>query len=141
MTVSDASAKAIASFLAANSALASTVDDGISASINDQFDNRVVVFSTQATLRHEHVKGIYDVSGQILVQQSADSENAETMFSDLCDEVRGLLEDKRNLPSLIESNSSALRVYTWNMNQQSANPAERGFQAVFEWQIYAELPN
>ena len=141
MTISDATATALTSYLTGSVVNASTVDNGINVGENDKFDNRVVVFSNDAQLRHEYVKGMYDVSGQVVIQQSADSEDARTMFNTLSEEVRGLLEDKTLMPDFLNGVLPELRVFTWNMKQQSANPSNRGFQAIFEWQVFAELPN
>ena len=141
MTITDSFATALTGYLTDQVSLASTVDNGIRANLVTEFDNRVVVNSTSATERFRYVQGLYDLSGEVYVQQSVDSEDAESKFRSLSEEVRALLEDKRDMPGKIEAYNPDLRIHSWNFVEQVASPSERGFQTIFSWTAFAELPH
>ena len=141
MTITDQFATNLTAYLTNAVTLASTVDNSISREMVEHFDNRVVVVATSASLRHPHVQGIYDLNGEVIVQQSIDSENSDSLFRALTEQVRAALEDKYDMPNIITSYGGALRVHSWNLKDQEATPSQRGFQAVFTWDAFAELPH
>jgi len=141
MTITDTASKALAAVLREEVLSASTIDEGISASINDVFDNRVIVIGNDASLRHPFVPGKYDVRGEVVIQQSVDTEDAENLFRTLCEEVRTSLENKDTLPDRIAGQHPGFLVYTFIFQDQTASPSKRGFQAAYQWEIFAELPN
>ena len=139
-SITDQASEALVAVLGEDVPSASTIDPGIRAEVNDKFNNRVVVVGSGASLRHPFVPGKYDVSGEVLVQQSVDSDDAETNFRTLCDEVRRSMENKDTYPGRLEAKQPGMLVYSWIFQEQAANPSKRGFQAVFQWSIFAELP-
>lgn len=140
MTITDAATRGLAQLIEQNCPAAERVDVGISDEVNDKFDQRIVVFADGAALRSPHVPGIYDVDVTIAIQQSADTDEATTLFRTLCEEVRSLLELKADLPTML-SDLHGVRVHSLIVMNQSANPSDRGFQAIFNVQLFAELPH
>lgn len=140
MTITDQAADALVAVLQDDVTTATTIDTGIKVSVNTQFDRRVIVSGTGATLRHPFVPGKYDVTGEVLVQQSADSTDSVDDFRALCNEVRLSLETKDTMPDRLESKAPGMLVYSFIQEEQSANPSQRGLQAIFQWNIFAELP-
>lgn len=137
MTLSVKISQALARALEA-SGVDSTVQDSFTADTNVAFVSRVVCVSSSATER-KTIRGIYDVSGEIIALTSVDIENAVANHRILCDSIRDLVGDMEACPANIMAQDSTIHIYnrSWHTEGMEDDAGNRGFKATFSWRAVA----
>jgi hypothetical protein len=114
-----------------------TVVSGITAEINDEESARVIVIGDSSTLYKPSLPGLFSVNGTVIVVQSIDSTNAETKFNDICQAIEGIIGMKYQMPSLIHTVDSSLKIFTYNMAGSTPSIGKRHFMARFSFDCIA----
>lgn len=140
MTITDKVTTAIKAVIDNEASLVNECVVGVASDINTEFTARVVVIGQSSSLRHTFVPGCYDVTGMIAIQHSIDLATPVATFRSICDEIRLLFERKRDLPTILNAAVTGLKVHSFNLEEQAAEPSKRALQAFFQWQVFAELP-
>jgi len=117
----------------------STVQSGIEDTPNAAVTSRIICRNGSANEYKPHLKGIFIVTGEIVVRQSIDTDDAESDFRALCALTKRLAGDERITPSGIMQEDADLHIYnrSWHLDAQGETSGERGFQAVFTWRALA----
>lgn len=133
MTLSGKICTAIAGMLEANG-VDSIVQPAITADANTQYENRVIVIPTGCTER-QTLRGIYNVSGQVVVLQSIDEENAIATYLHLCNSVREILGDTDTVSDQIMAQDPTIQVYSrsFHLEDMEDDAGDRGYKATFSW--------
>lgn len=117
----------------------STIQAGIEADATSAATSRIICRSVDCSEYKPHLWGIYLVSGEIVIRQSIDEDDAETKFRDLCTNVKCEAGDQSGTPAGIMRHDDRLEIYnrSWHLDAQSETSGERGFQSIFTWRAIA----
>jgi hypothetical protein len=142
MTITDRLTEAIRQVLADSSLPGDPeVTAGIETVVNEEESMRVIVTATSSELRKLLLPGNYDVTGEVTVFMTIDTqENATTdlkaLFRSLCDAVEEIVGQKHFMPMSLQSADEKLNVYSWNLTGQDSFMQSRAMGAKFNWTCY-----
>lgn len=138
MTLGDRMAEAMTTWLA--TVLTDTaVDNRIEVDRTTEATTRAIVETTSCEQRAPHLRHIYNLTGQIILRQIADADDAETTFRARCQELRNALRHSDLVQDQIMANDGRLHLYTnsFHADGQGESSGKRGFQAIYEWRAVA----
>ena len=137
MTLSVKICQALARALEA-SGVDSTVQDSFTITNNETYVSRVVCIPSSATQR-KTIRGVYDVSGEIITLTSVDADNAIANHLRLCDSIRDLVGDTEACSANIMAQDSTIHIYnrSWHLDEMEDDAGNRGFKATFSWRAVA----
>ena len=137
MTLSVKICQALARALEA-SGVDSSVQDSFTLDTNEAYTSRVICIPSSATQR-KTLRGVYDVSGEIITLTSVDIENAVANHRLLCDSIRDLVGDMEACPTSIMAQDSTIHIYnrSWHTDDMQDDAGNRGFKATFSWRAVA----
>ena len=140
MTLSDRICQGLASYLESeDDAGLTTFQAGIEGAATEAYTSRVICRATGCAEYSAALKGLFRPTGEIVVRQSIDEDDAVAKFSALCDFVRGTAGNETSTPAGIEAEDDDLTIYprSWFLDSQAETAGERGFQAIFTWRAVA----
>ena len=116
----------------------STIQAALVAGENDTYETRVVCLPGSCTER-QTLRGVYNVSGSVVVLTSIDIENAIATHLQLCNSIRALIGDTDSFPSVIMTQDSSIHIYnrSWHCDGMEDDAGSRGFKATFSWRAVA----
>ena len=117
------------------------VTAGIETAVNEQESMRVIVTATSSELRKLLLTGNYDVTGEVTVFMTIDTQENETTnlkadFRTLCDAVEEIVGQKYLMPMRLQSADTKLNVYSWSLTGQDSFMQSRAMGAKFNWTCY-----
>lgn len=137
MMITDQISAAVAGILAAASLPHDpTVQPMVADLENSEEVCRVIVNATTSELRKPSLPGIYDVSGEVVIQHSMDADGVDSPaenFQEVCDAVRGVIGAKYGMPTSIQAEDEDLHIFSWNLTGQENVNVARCFLARFAW--------
>jgi len=142
MTITDRLTEAIREVLADSSLPGDpVVTAGIETAINEEETKRVIVTATSSELRKLLLPGNYDVTGEVTVFMTIDTqededEDLKAYFRQLCDAVEEVIGQKYLMPMSLQSADSKLNVYSWSLTGQDSFMQSRAMGAKFNWTCY-----
>ena len=112
----------------------------INAGTNEEFANRIVVIANSASELSPALRHVFRVSGTIVIQQSADTEDPETTFNTICSQVVAALRNGESVEVGINISGTGVSVYNKAFHVDNLKDAAgpRGFQAVIAWRLTAQ---
>ena len=143
MTISDRLTTAITAILAGATLPGTpTVVAGIETDVNTEESVRVIVSSTSCQLRSQLLPGIYDLSGEVTIFQTIDTQadaaaDLKDEFRDLCVAVENVVGEKYLMLQSLASEDSALVAYSWNLSGQDSFMQSRAMGARYSWTCIA----
>lgn len=142
MTISDRLTEAVREVLAGASLPGDpSVSAGIETAVNEEESVRVIVTATSSELRKMLLPGNYDVTGEVTVFMTIDTQEDETAnlkadFRTLCDAVEEVIGQKYIMPMSLQSADQKLNVYSWSLTGQDSFMQSRAMGAKFNWTCY-----
>lgn len=121
-----------------------TVQPALTETTNAANDSRIIIRSTACNQRAAHLRGVFDVSGEVIVRQSIDEVSAKTSFNTLCQRVKEILLDEKAIEGALPAIDGHLKIYnnSFHLGDQAEMAGERGFQAIFSWRaVAADTPS
>jgi hypothetical protein len=143
MTITDRLTEAIRQVLADSSLPGDPdVTAGIEIAVNEEESKRVIVTATSSELRKMSLPGNYDVTGEVTVfftmdSQVNESEDLKADFRTLCDSIEEIVGQKYIMPMSLQNVDGKLMVYSWNLTGQDSFMQSRAMGAKFNWTCYA----
>lgn len=138
MTLGDRICQALATYLT-NQSIGATVQPSITETVNTQNEARVICRVVSCSDRGAHLRGIFDVVGEVIIRQSIDDTTPKTTFNAICSAVKQLLLDDDTTIAALETIDPQLTIYdrSWFLSSQEEAAGERGFQAIYTWRAVA----
>jgi hypothetical protein len=138
MNLADEVAKTLVRIMASELAPWSpTIVSAMEVTPNEDQSRRIVVSCTESKLWKQLLPGIYEVSGEVFIMQSIDTDEPNDELSSMCEAVVDIIGDKRGMPARLMGENFNLSVLTWNMDTQALLGNQRKIAAKYSFTLLA----
>lgn len=138
MNIADEVARTLVAIMGPELVLWSPViANAMEAAPNEDVGRRIVVSCTESKLWKVLLPGIYEISGEVFIMQSIDTDEPNDDLASMCAAVVDIIGDKRGMPARLMAENDDLTVLTWNMDTQSLLGNQRKIAAKYSFTLLA----